>query len=744
MEMRKLYHALGINKVAELFDIASGNRLVCNYKKAKELKVEGREDINIPIKPDYEKGIYAPDEYYLDNIDENAMIKILETYSILRDNVAHYPLQKTYLDSITKQEEIRQKYQDESKHFQVISNDQAKKILDVLDGEYVDNGCLWRNICLFMCNLGVDKQVVIDWSQNSEKWDYSSETYINDKWENFNPDSPWGQCERFPRGFGMPYIKSRLKLALEGAENMKEFCADNNITDVKYANYFVKGDEGCKLLAKILLQRTVKITKADGKHGKDPLLGYRWNESMKVWQSMTERQMIEFVVCQTLMPLLNKTINDLIDSIRHEQEDDESDDETKSKKNKKNKNKSDVMDVLNKRKTQLQSNTYVCQCFKACCRVLEDINFEQKINLTIDPVLPIKGGLLYNMETGTITERKISDLWSFELNVEIVKDIQKAEVYLREVCKNIEKDYLILRKVLGYCLSTSKTLKKVFNFIGDRDSGKSTLIEFLQLIFSKTFVKIMAENAIMDDTKSSSRSSHQDEEKHAIQGGARLACVTDTDSNRKWKEGTIKRNVGERDQIVRSCHGNTETISSNTKLMALSNNIIEISGGEHFTKKIFFFEFRNQFEKSKDNIQKIEQRKKDQEFLNQLFSLIMIGSKEFYTDHEIEEQEGVWNKYIEKSDPIKSWISENCEKGDGTDMTFRLGLEEAYNNFLNNTGVIKMKKDFRNEMTNNNGFECKKNRHYIYTFDVNRQETNNLCFMGIRLKIHNNTEKDDR
>jgi phage/plasmid-associated DNA primase len=99
-------------------------------------------------------------------------------------------------------------------------------------------------------------------------------------------------------------------------------------------------------------------------------------------------------------------------------------------------------------------------------------------------LLPTKGNQVVNLTTGVSRDRCSDDMFTMEIPVEWdpTADMSATEKFVREVCCEDDAKVAYLRRLLGYMLVGGNALQKVFIFHGEKNSGKSTLVDMMQAV----------------------------------------------------------------------------------------------------------------------------------------------------------------------------------------------------------------------------------------------------------------------
>ena len=444
----------------------------------------------------------------------------------------------------------------------------------------------------------------------------------------------------------------------------------------------------------------VKITYMNG----DKYFGYIWNPQTLLWEKKS-KDGIRLYLINSLQIFIKERINTLL--------------------NTKDPDKYEfAINCLKKTLTTTQRGAVQNSIFAICKAYFEDFDFKDKLDLANSPYLAIKGGKLYNLETGKITDRTINNYFSKELPVSLTENIDIAHKYIFDLVKNNKDRYDILLTIMGYFFSNLNTAKLFFIFIGEPDTGKSTFFEFIGTLMGH-FSYDMASRGIMT-TKT--KSNHEDELIKAITN-TKMSIVKEIHSSEELCPSVVKRIVGNDKQTLRACGKEAVNMNTITKVGMLVN--VKPEYNRELEGKIYHFEFPNKYNKNDEVGQKyVSSLKANQEFLDGLFSLIMKYTKKFYIDRKI--PNSIDNiKYDINS--IQEWIDERCEVGsDSTSNEYRYQASKCrddYEYWCNKYKKSIESKDFFKsfiiKLTEN---EIKQSK---FT-DWRGNRANNKCYIGIR------------
>ena len=300
---------------------------------------------------------------------------------------------------------------------------------------------------------------------------------------------------------------------------------------------------------------------------------------------------------------------------------------------------------------RMRSNAGRNAVWKESIGSLIDLSFEGQLDFIGSRYIPVSGRRVYNMETGEFRDRVMGDYFSYEIDRSFVGDTSRAQAYMREL---FDDEWERANKIIGYCWTPETSLKKCFIFIGGKDGGKSTFMRLTQLLMKRRF-KILNERALFETRNSAV---HNDEFAFAVSGST-LSFCSESKPDQLINEKVVKDYVGGDGLAIRECRGSTRQIVCYSKPVLSTNNHPKVSDDPSILDKLEYLRFQKTFERSPDNIRKMESLESDREFLDQLFSLQMLGAKMFYDTRTIgEDVEG--RNLLQGQDPVGLWVNERC------------------------------------------------------------------------------------
>ena len=278
--------------------------------------------------------------------------------------------------------------------------------------------------------------------------------------------------------------------------------------------------------------------------------------------------------------------------------------------------------------------------------------------------LPIKNGRLINLKTGLIRSRDKTDLWSFELNFNIVEDITQAEDYISTLFDSIELRTFI-KKLLGYFATGSVVERKGFFFVGDGKNGKS----LLQNILSKVFKGSKFVNSLMKAVLIKSNSHHSNNVPTPELGPlqySRMGFTSELDKEDKLDDNKFKSITGSDDISHRPMYMKGEPICFKTqcKLICSTNEMPTFGVNQQAIQdRMVIIEFKKRFEDTIEN-RRYAEYLETPEFIEIFGSYIIQGAIEYSSGSSLVYPQEVLTytrSIFDERDTIGSFINEKCK-----------------------------------------------------------------------------------
>jgi P4 family phage/plasmid primase-like protien len=335
---------------------------------------------------------------------------------------------------------------------------------------------------------------------------------------------------------------------------------------------------------------------------------------------------------------------------------------------------------------------------------LQNNKFVTKLN-AIPHLFPIKNGKKINLKTLEITDREKTDYFTFESNVDYVKETPNADKFFKQVFTS--KDVrTYAQKTLGYTL-TGDTSAQIFVIcIGRGRNGKTVTANLLKEIMTDTYYTQCDKSIFVKTQKSTGASP----EKVALIG-KRIAVYSEgeTADNYDFDWSSIKEITGEDEINGRGLFKDPINFRLQCKLFMLTNYEPPFDDQYANIERARILPFESTFGDVSDGE---KQFKKDPEFvkelmtiyLSEVFSWLVRGAREFYESNHLrmpEELQETFKKMVANSDSIASFFKKRVTiTGNTKDYIRKSTLFEAYKTFCNgNSQKCKPRSTLFNRLT---------------------------------------------
>ena len=283
--------------------------------------------------------------------------------------------------------------------------------------------------------------------------------------------------------------------------------------------------------------------------------------------------------------------------------------------------------------------------------ILYDADFEKGFN-TAKNVLPIKGGLLYDMITRTSRFRTIDDKFDYECPVSFIPEINNDidEYYNQLFCGDLETKQQFLNAVKSTFSGT--ILRYFFICSGDGCNGKSLTFKLLSHIFGKGMDIISDKVAILSKSQSNLNTEMEKLDK------IRLGYISELPDNAKLNEKIIKSISGGDPINLRTLNTKDKTIYPTSTLWGLFNSLPQFKTEKSMLDRIVNFPFNANFPINKKFEEEILTK------LDAVFSYIIL--KGIITDTIVPSPAMLEKKqeYIDdQANPLIDYIDANIERG---------------------------------------------------------------------------------
>lgn len=270
-----------------------------------------------------------------------------------------------------------------------------------------------------------------------------------------------------------------------------------------------------------------------------------------------------------------------------------------------------------------------------------DNNFESSLDKKSN-LLPIQNNLVVDLKTGLVEPRTKEHLFSHECNISLGnnKDKRKeVEQFFMTIANDNEDLYKVYQTILGLCL-TGEIEKIIIIFFGKGNNGKSVIARILERILGK-FCQSLNDSVFAESQLGSSANAHTSHLNCLI--GSRVGISSELNDREKFNISLLNKISGGDIFTNRSCNSSIiQQVKSHTKLILMTNDIPKFPPEKQaFIQRLYPINFPVKFVEYKEGVvlDKNEKYKdidlcfkmeNDQEYLNELFSWMINGSKRYY------------------------------------------------------------------------------------------------------------------
>ncbi len=299
--------------------------------------------------------------------------------------------------------------------------------------------------------------------------------------------------------------------------------------------------------------------------------------------------------------------------------------------------------------------------------MLEDTNFIKKINLQPD-LLPIRGGLVVDLQTGETSRRLPSHNFTFECPVNIDRDEgrrQIVEKFMLDICCGDRELLRYFQVALGYCITGCINEKAVFVWWGALgDNGKSTVMNLLKAILGE-YCK-PASKCLFIKTKSDSKLTPERE----VLKDTRLVVFSETAADDELNDEVLKMASGDDPIRVNPKYQAEYEFRSYAKLLIASNHKPKINVSDSaMVRRVKFLPFLTKFV---DSPHEEHERKKDKQLarrmetdlLDAFFTWVLDGARSWYEAGLVDiptVMQKATAEFIAENDEIGEFLAEETE-----------------------------------------------------------------------------------
>lgn len=489
---------------------------------------------------------------------------------------------------------------------------------------------------------------------------------------------------------------------------------------------------------------------------------YYFNEGSKLWEHETTDDKVINKICEETEKILNpekKYVTELLFHIQKELNNKKTNNtisvEEQNKLNDVNEAIKEFNKFIEKTIKEHQKTKFARSVLSFFHHNIIDTEFMRKININNHHLLPLKTMNL-NLKTMKMEERtkqqhftKCLDMLDINESFQIHDAYKKVDNFFNDICSNHKpkKDYL--QKILGYFLTGSVPLGRCFFiFFGAGKNGKSAMIEIIQEILGSFYCKSVESSVIVKRGKKNSGQASPELE--SLDYGCRLSLLSETDENDSLNETLIKQITGYDSISYRPLYGKQIQMTTETKLLMLTNNKPYFSLSTSMVDRLRFIDFKSRFLShtelqnehayTEDGTLKPFYYKADPELIKELKTdglkeyvllWMAIGAKKFYEDGHLNipddsllQTENM--SYINELDSVKRFLDECCIIGPNEKIQTSYA-KQSYINFCNDVSIPSVKPSkFKDTILHKfKDFNVVKNSNeYYHGFNIKPPENN--------------------
>ena len=236
-------------------------------------------------------------------------------------------------------------------------------------------------------------------------------------------------------------------------------------------------------------------------------------------------------------------------------------------------------DVENEVKTfikhRLEEVNTIQKAFKLVICDSYDEGFFNIINKSKEEI-PILHGRKINLQTGLITMRDRSDLFSFEMKIIGEVDTMEVETYMNELFDNDTEKIHYIHKLCGYFLTGHIRERGIYMFLGNGSNGKTFFVNLLKKLMTEFY------SSVLRTTFIESLSHHAEDARPTPELepfiNARMVVLEETGKLDRLNVNRVKQVTGGGTIVHRPMYmrGKPIQIETHAKPCIVSNNILQM------------------------------------------------------------------------------------------------------------------------------------------------------------------------
>lgn len=378
------------------------------------------------------------------------------------------------------------------------------------------------------------------------------------------------------------------------------------------------------------------------------------------------------------------------------------------------------------------NRAYIDDIIKRSFTKLYNSNFLSILD-SFKEYLPIKNGRKISLKSLEVSDRNYNDYFSYECQVEYLEETPNADKYFKQLFPDTSnREYV--RKSLGYCFTGETDAQVFFVWYGFGSNSKGVLMNLIELILGKQYTTC-DESIFVKNKKSQGQASP---EIMALMG-KRFGGFSEgeTSDSTEMNESSLKRLSGEDTIVGRPLYCSQIEFKPYIKLNMATNYIPSLTAENAMKRRLRYIFFDTQFKhEPKKNECKIDNEFIDslkKQYLSEVFSWIVKGSKNYYQDRKIimpKAWEDRTNNLLLQGDSIECFIKRKLVNTDRYDETIKKNdLFEEYKSFCNKNSQKCIQRSTLWARMSQNGFSTR----LLHGYDV---------YYGINIK-HDEIETED-
>ena len=406
---------------------------------------------------------------------------------------------------------------------------------------------------------------------------------------------------------------------------------------------------------------------------------YCWDEKISLWKNVDD----DYVILQ-ISNILSDYVQVQLDSIDLQLSNIEE-------------NKKDQLQTLKLKTQKILKNT---RERPSCCHIykfakVEFINEDFLTCLNSEQyLLPIKGGKIVDLKTGSIRDRVKTDYFSFECNISVGNSNNPDVIkFFRDVMSDYDDRVEYFQRLLGYTLSGSTREKHFFVWWGDRDNGKSVIINMIDRILGNYSTVVSKE--VFIKTKGGDRHDGACTPYLVPLVGSRCVYFSESRIDGILNDSLLKSLTGN-DKV--SCNPKNKAefkFQPVCKLFLLTNHPPSFEGSDQaLISRMHYIHFETKFVNNPDHT-KLE-KLKDTNFvenilknhIDDVFAWMLEGSIKYWKDENLvvpKSLEKCKKDIVQSSDLIELFLLERTTRKEKS-VTLVSKLYEAYKDWCFTSG----------------------------------------------------------